>query len=219
MFIKITIGVLVLAGLGFLAYNQFGSGGGGRDQDDAAPAAVEVAPVQHGPIELRRTFSGTLESPAAFDVAPRISGRVVSLTVNVADPVKRNQTVAILDDDEYVQAVAQADAELMLAKANLAEAKSSLLISQRELERMELIHKQGIASDSQLDTSRADQLTKEAAVSVAEAQVTRAEAALAAAKVRLGYTNVKASWTGGDDQRVVAERFVNEGDTVAANTP
>jgi RND family efflux transporter MFP subunit len=217
--IRLAIIVLVVAGLGFIAYNQFSSGNGQAQEDrKAGPAAVEVRPIEQGPIELRRTFSGTLESPAAFNVAPKISGRVAKLAVNVADPVTRNQVVAVLDDDEYVQAVAQAEAELALAKANLTEARNSLQIAERELERMLSIHKQGIASDAQLDTAKANQLTKEAAVSVAEAQISRAEATLATARVRLDYTTVNAAWSGGDDQRVVAERFVNEGDTVAQNT-
>ena len=45
----------------------------------------------------------------------------------------------------------------------------------------------------------------------------RAEAALASAKVWLSYTQVVANWSGGDDDRVVAERFVDAGETVAAN--
>jgi RND family efflux transporter MFP subunit len=49
--------------------------------------------------------------------------------------------------------------------------------------------------------------------------VTRAEAALETARIRLGYTRITADWSGGDDQRVVAERFVDEGETVAANAP
>jgi RND family efflux transporter MFP subunit len=56
-------------------------------------------------------------------------------------------------------------------------------------------------------------------VAVAEAQVTRARAALATARIRLGYTDVRASWRGAGDERVVAERQVEEGETVSANEP
>jgi RND family efflux transporter MFP subunit len=52
---------------------------------------------------------------------------------------------------------------------------------------------------------------------VSRAQVTRAEAAVETANIRLGYTKIKADWTGGADSRVVAERFVDEGQTVTAN--
>jgi RND family efflux transporter MFP subunit len=56
-------------------------------------------------------------------------------------------------------------------------------------------------------------------VQVAEAQVTRAEALLQAARIRLGYTTIRAEWEGGDDQRIVAQRFAEQGDTISANTP
>ena len=44
--------------------------------EEAGAAPVEVAPVEHGVIEWRRVFSGTLESPGEFVVAPKISGRI-----------------------------------------------------------------------------------------------------------------------------------------------
>jgi len=54
-------------------------------------------------------------------------------------------------------------------------------------------------------------------VKVAAAQVTKAESSLETANIRLGYTQVTADWSGGDERRVVAERYVDEGQTVAAN--
>jgi RND family efflux transporter MFP subunit len=178
---------------------------------------VEVARIEQGPMQWRRNFSGALESPAAFVVRPKISGRIVRLGVALADTVARGQVVAWLDDDEPVQLVAQAAAELAVAEASLAEAKSALVIATRELQRIATLRKRGVASESQFDTAQADQLTKQAQAQVATAEVTKAEAALASAKVRLGYTRVAAGWSGGYEHRVVAERFVDEGETVAAN--
>ena len=54
---------------------------------------------------------------------------------------------------------------------------------------------------------------------VTGAQIARAEADLEAARIRLGYTQVTAGWRGGSERRVVAERYVDEGETVAANAP
>ena len=51
-----------------------------------------------------------------------------------------------------------------------------------------------------------------------KAHVTRAQALLKTANIRLGYTKVVANWHGGDDQRVVAKRFIEEGSTVSSNT-
>lgn len=212
--------IAVVAALGWLVFGQPGGQGSpderrGRSQ----PAPVEVAEIERGPIELRRTFSGTLEAQAKFVVAPKVSGRIERLAVDLADIVIRGQVVAELDDDEYVQAVAQARADLEVARANLAEAGSALEIANRDLERVETLRKRGVASEAQLDAGRANQLAKQVQLEVAEAQMTRAEASLETANIRLGYTRITADWTNGDDRRVVAERYVDQGETVSANTP
>ncbi len=186
-------------------------GGGPR----AAP--VEVAPITVGPMEWRRTFSGTLEPKAQMVVAPKVSGRIERLAVDIGDTVTRGQVVAELDNAEYVQAVAQADAELAVARANRTEAQSALEIADRELNRVEKLRQKGISSESQFDQAKSDQLARTARLAVARAEVTKAEAFLESARIRQGYTRVAAGWTGGNDRRVVAERLVDEGDTVAAN--
>lgn len=184
--------------------------------DKVAP--VEVAPIERGTIVLKRSFSGSLEAPASLVVAPKVSGRIERLAVQLADRVARGELVAELDNDEYVQAVAQSRAELAVAKANLAEAESALAIANRQLERVAQLRQRGVASESNLDTTGANQLAKQAQLEVARAGVTRAEASLEAARIRLGYTKIRADWSG-KGQRVVAERFVDEGETVAANAP
>jgi RND family efflux transporter MFP subunit len=180
---------------------------------------VEVAQIQRGPIALQRTFSGELEALAEFVVAPKVSGRVERVIVNIADSVKRGQVVAELDNDEYVQAVAQAQADLLVARANQSGAKSALEIAHREFKRTESLLKRGIASDSEFDVATQEQLAKQAQLKVAAALVTKAESSLETANIRLGYTKVTAGWTGGGEHRVVAERYVDEGQTVAANAP
>lgn len=220
---KIVVGIVliaavVLAGRFFFSHirKQGGPGQGGRE---ARPAPVEAVQITHGPITLRRTFNGTLEPKAEFMVAPKVGGRIEKLSVNLADTVTRGEVVAELDNDEFVQAVAQARADLAVAKANVAEAKSALEIANREFERIKTLKKRGVASDSQYDEASADQSAKQARLEVAGAQVKRAEALLETANIRLGYTKVTADWTGGEDVRLVAERLVDEGHTVSANTP
>jgi RND family efflux transporter MFP subunit len=61
-------------------------------------------------------------------------------------------------------------------------------------------------------------LTQKARVQVAQAELSRAESAVEIANIRLGYTNVIANWSNGDSERVVAERYIDEGQTVTANT-
>jgi len=219
--VSLAVGLLIAGVVGWFLFEWL-------NQPDASPARrsravravpVEVAPVEHGPMKLARVFSGTLEARAQFVVAPKISGRLEHIYVNLADTVERGQIVAELDDAEYVQAVAQARANLDVALANAAGARSALNIAGRELERTRKLRERGIASESQFDTARANQLDKKSQLDVMQALVSKAESALRSAEIRLGYTKVTADWGDTDERRIVAERYVDEGSTVAANAP
>jgi RND family efflux transporter MFP subunit len=216
----LTVLLIGAAAVGWFIFAQLQNlAGPGKGGKSSRPVPVEVAQIQRGPIALQRTFSGELEALAEFFVAPKVSGRVERVIVNIADTVKRGQVVAELDNGEYVQSVAQAQADLEVARAKLSEAKSALEIARREFKRSESLLKGGIASGSELDAARQDQLEKQAQLKVAAAQVTKAESSLETANIRLDYTKVTAGWTGGGEYRVVAERYVDEGQTVAANAP
>lgn len=219
--ISLTLVVTIVAVLVWLMAQKLleGEGPGQAGPSGERTVPVEVAAIEQGPIELRRTFTGTLDAHAEFVVAPKIGGRVKELTADLADSVTRAQVVARLDNAEYVLAVTQAEADLAVAQANLAEARSQLTIAERELRRLDKLRERGVSSESQLDLAKADQLAKQAHVEVTRAQVTRAQAALETARIRLGYTEVSADWTGGSERRLVAERYLDEGETVAANAP
>ncbi|MBC2603557.1 efflux RND transporter periplasmic adaptor subunit [Puniceicoccus vermicola] len=194
--------------------------GCGADADSTGkerpPAPVEVAEIEIGRIELRRELSGSLWPSADFYAAPRIAGQVKELKVRVSDTVKKGDVVALLDDGDLVQSVRQAEADLMVAKANLREAEARMEIAGKESERASQLRDRGISSDAQVDTTRAERLSAEAGLAVAEAQIARAEAQLEAAQIDLGETRVRAEWTGGEGDRVVAERMVDEGDAVSS---
>lgn len=197
-----------------------GESGGNASTLTAVP--VEAVAIERGVIELRRNFSGTLESIAEFEVAPKIAGRVRNLPVDVADTVQNGQMVAVFDQDEYELEVAQSEAELEVARANLAEARSAKEIADRAMGRQSSLSERGVASDVQLEAAEADQLAAGARVAVAKANQLRAEAALKTALIRLGYTEVRAVWgplVEGEPSRHVARRWVEIGDTVGANTP
>jgi len=190
-----------------------------RRGGDARVMPVEVEPVATGRMELRRLFSGTLEASAELKVAPKISGRIARILVDLSDRVARGAEVALLDDAEYAQAVSSARADLAVTTAQAAEAANRLELAERELARMRTLAERGVASAAALDTAETEFIMRRSALQVAQASVQARQAALATAEIRLSYTRITAVWSDGDDTRVVAERFANEGDTVAANTP
>lgn len=185
----------------------------------AMPVAVEVEAIKKATILDYGNFTATLTPKSQFMVAPKISGRLEKLMVNIGDRVERSQLIALLDDEEYSQQVRQAEADLQVARANLEEALSSLNLAERELERIEELHKRGISADSELDSAKGLFATQEARYKVAQAQVANKEAALEAANVRLSYTKIRTTWEEGTQSRVVGERFVDEGAMLTPNAP
>lgn len=184
-----------------------------------AAVAVAVSPVEKGLIRDLGQFSGTLIPKSQFAVAPKVSGKLKKLYVNIGDRVTRGQVVAQLDDEEYRQQVLQAEADLKVARANFEEARSALELARKDFERAQTLHQRGIYSDSQLDTARAQYSSRESAYKVSEAQVANREAALETSRVRLSYTRIIATWESGAEVRYVGERFVDEGALLSVNTP
>ncbi|MFQ5902717.1 MAG: efflux RND transporter periplasmic adaptor subunit [Candidatus Binatia bacterium] len=221
---KKVLGVLIVVILiGLLGWQVFRRAStslkGSPRRHRAVAVAVEVAPVKRATIRDVKFFAGSLLSKSYFVVAPKIAGRLEKLLVNIGDPVKRGQLIAVLDDEEYAQQVEQARAEMEVAIANVEESRSALDVSQREFERAQALRQKKIASESELDAAQAQYKAQNAKYKVALALVAQRKAALKAAQVRLSYTRIRGSWEDGYELRIVGERFVDEGAMLKANAP
>ncbi len=183
------------------------------------PVAVEVEPVKKATIREIGSYTGSLNPVSEFIMAPKISGRLEKILVNIGDVVSGGQLAAVLDDGEYRQQVVQSEAELMVAQANLQERENILQNAKREYERTQLLRKKKIASESQLDSARSELNTQQAKLKVTVAQVTQKKASLKMAKVRLSYAQIMVPENNTIGHRVVGERFVDEGAMLAPNTP
>lgn len=180
--------------------------------------AVEVAPIVEGPIRDLGLFSGTLVPKSQFIVAPKISGKLEKLYVDIGDRLTNGQLVAQIEDEEYEQQMIQAQADLSVARATLEETRTGVELARRELERAESLYKKRIMSDSQMDAARAQFNAQEARFKVAAAVVSNRESALEGARVRLSYTRITADWEKGSGVRYVGERFVFEGALLSSNS-
>ena len=218
--LAIGAGALILGYVVFRVLQAvLGAGGEAGRGGRGFAVAVEIAPVETGSIRDVGLFAGTLVPKSEITVAPKISGRLNHLLVDIGDTIKRGQLVAVLEDEEYQQQVIQAEADLRVARANQEEAKSSQETARRDLERARTLHQKGIQSDSQLDAVAGQYEAQEARNKVAVAQTANKEAALETSRVRLSYTRIAASWERGGDIRYVGERFVDEGALLSPNTP
>lgn len=220
---KLWIGAVVLFLFLWQLYQKiFNAAEGFGRRGITAAVAVEIAPVQKTSITDLGQFTGTLFPRSQFTVAPKITGRLEKIFVNIGDPVTFNQLIARLDDDESAQQAERSQAELEVAKANVEEAKSAFEVAKRDLDRVAALRKRELVSESDLDIADGRFKTQEARYKVSLAQVTQREAALREALVRLSYTKILAAWEENGDKnatRVVGERFVDEGTLLTPSTP
>jgi len=211
------IGIILIL-IGWQVYDKATRSSKGPGQSGKPSVAVEVKPVRKATIHEIGTFTGTLLPKSQYVVAPKIAGRLEKLYVNIGDPVERGQVIALIDDDEFVQQVDQARAELDVARANTEENTSVLNLARREFERAQSLREKKIVSEAELDAAEAQYKAALARQKVASAQVAQKEAELKTVQVRLGYTRIQASWENGNEPRVVGERFADEGTMMTANT-
>jgi RND family efflux transporter MFP subunit len=210
--------VIGIAFLAFLAWrivllvvkgDEGGPGRSGKPQ-----VAVEVAPVRYELIEDTRQFTGSIYPLYQYVVAPKVSGRIVRLSKRIGDWVGRGEVIAKIDDAEYQQAVLEADANLRISQANLADVQSQFELAKQELERVQSLQQKGIASPSELDAATSNYDALQSRIKLANAQVEQRQAALNSARIRLGYTVLK-----GTEPGFVGERFADEGSLLAPNSP
>jgi multidrug efflux pump subunit AcrA (membrane-fusion protein) len=195
----------------------------------AAPPAVEVTTAAAIKRDLPRFFeaTGSLAGDQQTDVAPQTAGKVVAVGVEIGSAVKRGQMLVRLDDTELKLHVDQAAAQVEQTKAavrqaeekiglrpnqafdpnrvaEVAAAKVTLELAEKNLTRAEKLIESGDVSRSFYDDARArrDQLKEQyevqlaqarqnfAAVQVARTNVANSEAALALARKNLSYANI-----------------------------
>jgi len=213
--------LVAAAALAFIYYLNFTSGDEQkRPQRRASAVGVETALVETRDLVANRVFIGTLEAENQFDAAFKVGGRIQEMVVDLGDCLNRGDLIARLDSEEFTQQLAQARAELDVARASLAEARSRLKAARRNFERAATLREKKVSSAAELEASETEMLTQEAGVKLAEAQIEQREAALRGAEVRLSYTTLQADWQSGapDVCRFVAATYVDEGDTISANT-
>jgi RND family efflux transporter MFP subunit len=139
-------------------------------------------------------------SIAAFNrgtIYARASGYVTAWFVDIGAKVKKGQVLATIDAPDLDQQLAQARADLAVAKANLELANVTLLRWQR-------LATQNIVSQQDKDEKSGDQLAKQSAVEASKANVARLEALTA-------FKNLTAPFDG-----VVTARSLDIGDLVNA---
>lgn len=221
LFLSLPLGVLAILGVAVVLKllspgDEGGRPGGARG---GGAVAVRTEAVTENTIREVRTLAGSLSARQEFSVATKVSGRLLRLEVDIGDQVERGSLLARLDDEEFVEEVVRAEAELTVARANLSERESALALAEAELRRVRQLRASEIASQADVESAEARLRAAESTLEVARANIAQRESGLRAARLRLSYTRIKAEWEGEDTVRVVGQRFVSEGSNLAMNQP
>ncbi len=218
---KIIVLVIILGFAGYVGYRYFTSTEKAKSRRGSRTqiVAVETARIQKADLGDRVVFTGSIKAEERYDATPKISGILRQVNFNVGDVVHRGDVLAILDDDEHVLAVEQAEASLLVAKANANDAEKQLEISKRDYQRAQNLREQFVISAQEFDRTEATYRAQEAKYETALANVRLLEALLKTAQVKLGYTRIMAEWTEGPETRVIGRRYMDSGAIVTTATP
>ena len=216
-------------GLGLLALIVLGAGGyaAWRGFSGAADAPkFKTGKVERGPLTAVVSATGTLNPVVSVQVGSQVSGQIKEILVDFNSPVKLNQLIARIDPETFQYRVRQAEADVEAARAALGvqqaevmRAKANLAEFERDFERKKLLVEKNFISaaerekaQSVLDAGRAALQVAQSQARNSEAQVRQREAQQAQARIDLERTAIKAPVDG-----IVVKRSIEPGQTVAAS--
>lgn len=159
--------------------------------------AVEVEVASVTQLYPSQTFtllnaSGYVVAQRKAAVASKVTGRLVSLSVEEGSKVKAGQVIARFENDDVKAARDQSEANLNAARHNLEQAKAELNDAAISFNRNKDLVSQGFISKAEHDTSEARYKKAVAAAAADEAAIKASVAALQSANVALEYTLIRA---------------------------
>ncbi len=147
------------------------------------PTPVTVyLPVKPGNATYFDAYPATVTPLNQVDIKPEVSGNIIGIYFKDGQHVVKGQKLYAIDQQQYQAAVAQAVANLDVAKANLAK-------SQQDADRYQELAKQDAIARQVLDHQLAD-------LESAKKQVEAAKANVVSVETNLKYSTISAPFAG-----------------------
>ena len=167
----------------------------------AVPVRTAVATPISGPgagAATSVTANGYVVARTRASVAAKLAGRIAELRVSEGSNLRRGEVIARLENADYQAQLAQADAALSTARAELLEAQSERDVLSREERRLRGIRAQNPELVSEQDIDGAASKTTQAAAraEAAEARIQSAVAGRRFAQANLENTVIRAPFSG-----------------------
>jgi HlyD family secretion protein len=173
-----------------------GCGGGDKEEEFKFYTLKEAGAQQ---LELTVEASGTVEAISSIEIKSKASGQVLFLGAEVGDYVEEGVVLARIDQRTPTNTLAQANADLEVAKVRLSNA-------QNQFDRSKRLHEEGNISDKSFEDAQE-------AFSSARAQLVRAEVFLENARIALDDTSVRSPIAG-----TVISRLAEVGQVITSPT-
>jgi HlyD family secretion protein len=199
----------MLASVGLIA--TAGAGVANRVTSQAAPKVTTVE-VTRGDLVQAISAAGSLEAVTTVNVGSQVSGIVQTLYADFNDIVRQGQTLARLDPSLFQTQVAQAEANLIRAEADVQRLKVARDAAKLALDRTARLAEKRLVSDADLEAAQVALASADAQVRSREASVAQSRAGLNQATVNLAHTVITSPIDG-----IVVSRAVDTGQTVAAS--
>ncbi len=179
---------------------------------DTGGTPVETVLVQKGDIASVSAISGKLEALHQVSVVAKVTGKVKEISSQVGQPIKKGEAIFVIDDTDIKSQLDQAQAALSMAEANYRQNRERFENAKKDLERGEMLFKEGAISEQALEQMRA-------AASDAGLQVLEAQLAQAKASYDMALKQYKECWVASPIDGTVAYINVGVGETVSPGVP
>lgn len=149
---------------------------GAGEEAAVVPPEVDVAAVLAEPVTLTETFTGRLEAPETVLLRPRVTGYIQEVAFTEGALVEEGDLLFQIDPRPY-------QAQLNVARAELAQSRSQLQLAESEAQRASLLLEEQAISNEEHDQ-------RQAALLNARARVERSQAAVELAELDMQYTRI-----------------------------
>ncbi len=154
--------------------------------------------------------SGYVVAQRKASVASKGTGRIIYLGVQEGSRVKEGDVIAMLDSDDLKADKAQFEAQLVVARFDLARAETELVTAEANFKRLKELLGQRAASQAGWEDAQDRYLKAKAAIDSAKASIKAAEASIRKESVLIEYTIIRAPFDG-----VILTKDADVGEVVA----
>ncbi|HJT97877.1 MAG TPA: efflux RND transporter periplasmic adaptor subunit [Rhodanobacteraceae bacterium] len=190
--IGVVAAIVVLAALGAGAWWFLR---GGKTIEVETATAIAPASSASGPLAVLQA-TGYVTARREATVSAQITGTLTKVMIEEGERVEAGQVLALLEDTAQKAALAQADAGLRAAQAQLAQFNAELAQNRRDLKRAEDLVGRKLVSQQAVEVAQTQVQTQTAQVESQKKQVDLAEAGVKGAQVQLDYCTIRAPFTG-----------------------